>query len=152
MATGIASSPEISVAEKSEITFAAGAKKKRETRPWGSFDILASGPGFQVKRLTVKTESRLSLQWHRHRDETWVVARGTAKVTVGDEEHTLGRGQSMFVARNVHHRIENISSVEPLEIIEIQTGDYLGEDDIVRVEDDYGRVASDVPSDMPGAG
>ena len=90
--------------------------------------------------LTVKTESRLSLQWHRHRDETWVVARGTAKVILGEEEHTLGRGQSMFVPRNTHHRIENISSVEPLEIIEVQTGDYLGEDDIVRLEDDFGRA------------
>ena len=128
------------MAEQSEIKFEASAKKKRESRPWGSYEILTSGPGFQVKRLTVKTESRLSLQWHRHRDETWVVARGTAKVTVGDEEFTLGRGQSVFVPRNVHHRIENISSVEPLEIIEIQTGDYLGEYDIVRVEDDYGRV------------
>ena len=128
------------MAEQSEIKFEASAKKKRESRPWGSYEILTSGHGFQVKRLTVKTESRLSLQWHRHRDETWVVARGTAKVTVGDEEFTLGRGQSVFVPRNVHHRIENISSVEPLEIIEIQTGDYLGEDDIVRVEDDYGRV------------
>ncbi len=128
------------MAEQSEIKFETGTKRKRETRPWGSFEILASGPGYQVKRLTVKAESRLSLQWHRHRDETLVVARGTAKMTVGDEERTLGRSQSMFVARNVHHRIENISSVEPLEIIEIQTGDYLGEDDIVRVEDDYGRV------------
>ena len=131
---------EIHVAEKPEIKFEPSTRKKRETRPWGTYEILTSGPGFQTKRLTVKTESRLSLQWHRHRDETWVVARGTAKVTVGDDEHTLGRGQSMFVARNVHHRIENISSVEPLEIIEIQTGDYLGEDDIVRVEDDYGRI------------
>lgn len=136
----MAQTGEIHVAEQPEVKFEASTKKKRETRPWGSYEILASGPGFQTKRLTVKTESRLSLQWHRHRDETWVVARGTAKVTVGDEEHTLGRGQSMFVARNVHHRIENISSVEPLEIIEVQTGDYLGEDDIVRVEDDFGRA------------
>jgi|TARA_Y100000031_G_scaffold132150_1_gene152972 mannose-6-phosphate isomerase-like protein (cupin superfamily) len=126
--------------EQSEVQFEASTRKKRETRPWGSFEVLAGGPGFQVKRLTLKTESRLSLQWHRHRDETWVVARGTAKVTVGEEEHTLGRGQSIYVARNVHHRIENISSVEPLEIIEVQTGDYLGEDDIVRIEDDFGRV------------
>ena len=126
--------------ETSPVTFDSATKKKRETRPWGSYEILTNGPGFQTKRLTVKAESRLSLQWHRHRDETWVVARGTAKVTVGDKQHTLGRGQSMFVERNVHHRIENISSVEPLEIIEIQTGDYLGDDDIVRVEDDFGRA------------
>jgi len=124
----------------SEVKFETATKKKRETRPWGSYEILASGPGFQTKRVTVKPEKRLSLQWHRHRDETWVIARGTARVTVGEEQHTLGRGESMFVARNVHHRIGNISSVEPLEIIEIQTGDYLGEDDIVRVEDDFGRA------------
>ena len=124
----------------SEVKFESATKKKHETRPWGSYEVLVTGPGFQTKRLTVKAESRLSLQWHRHRDETWVVARGTARVTVGEEQHTLGRGQSMFVARNVHHRIENISSVEPLEIIEIQTGDYLGEDDIVRIEDDVGRA------------
>jgi len=129
-------SPDIS----SEVKFEAATKKKRETRPWGSYEIMTSGPGFQTKRLTVTAEKRLSLQWHRHRDETWVVARGTARVTVGEEQHTLGRGESIFVARNVHHRIENISSVEPLEIIEIQTGDYLGEDDIVRVEDDFGRT------------
>ena len=126
--------------ETSPVTFESATKKKRETRPWGSYEILTSGPGFQTKRLTVSAEKRLSLQWHRHRDETWVVARGTARVTVGTEQHALGRGQSMFVERNVHHRIENISSVEPLEIIEIQTGDYLGEDDIVRVEDDFGRA------------
>jgi mannose-1-phosphate guanylyltransferase/mannose-6-phosphate isomerase len=124
---------------QSEVTFEP-SKKKRESRPWGSYEILVSGPGFQIKRITVKAEFRLSSQWHRHRDETWVVARGTAKVTVGEEEHILGRGQSMFVSRNTHHRIENISSVEPLEIIEVQTGDYLGEDDIVRLEDDFGRV------------
>lgn len=126
--------------ETSEVKFESPAKKKRETRPWGSYEVLTSGPGFQTKRLTVKAEKRLSLQWHRHRDETWVVARGTAEVTVGEEQHTLGRGETMFVARNIHHRIANISSVDPLEIIEIQTGDYLGEDDIVRVEDDFGRA------------
>ena len=129
-------SPDIS----SEVKFEAATKKKRETRPLGSYEIMTSGPGFQTKRLTVTAEKRLSLQWHRHRDETWVVARGTARATVGEEQHTLGRGESIFVDRNVHHRIENISSVEPLEIIEIQTGDYLGEDDIVRVEDDFGRA------------
>lgn len=75
------------------------------------------------------------------------MARGTAKVTVGDEKHTLGRGQSMFAARNVHYRIENIFTAELLEIIEIQTGDYLGADDIVRVEDDYERARLQVPTD-----
>ena len=125
---------------KEPIEFESDAPKKREDRPWGSYEVLTSGPGFQAKRLTVKPEKRLSLQWHRHRDEHWVVARGTAKVLVDGKEHTLGRGQSMDVPRTVEHRIENISSVDPLEIIEVQTGDYLGEDDIVRVEDDFGRA------------
>jgi len=122
------------------VEFATSASKKRENRPWGSYEVLTSGPGFQAKRLTVKPQKRLSLQWHRHRDEHWVVARGTARVEVDGKEHTLGRGQSMDVPRTITHRIENISSVDPLEIIELQTGDYLGEDDIVRVQDDFGRA------------
>jgi mannose-6-phosphate isomerase-like protein (cupin superfamily) len=122
------------------IAFASTSKKTKEQRPWGSYEILANGPGFQAKRLTVKPLKRLSLQWHRHRDEHWVVARGTARVIVDGTEHTLGRGQSMNVPRTVTHRIENISSVDPLEIIELQTGDYLAEDDIVRIEDDFGRA------------
>ena len=113
---------------------------KREDRPWGWFESLASGAGYQVKRLHVNPEQRLSLQWHRHRDEQWTVARGTARITVGDRTFTLGRGQLASVPRTVQHRIENISSAEPLEVVEVQTGDYLGEDDIVRVEDDYGRT------------
>ncbi|MSQ08291.1 MAG: cupin domain-containing protein [Dehalococcoidia bacterium] len=124
-----------------EIRFEApGPAARRVERPWGWFEPLATGAGYQVKRLTVNPEQRLSLQWHRHRDEHWVVARGTAKVEIGEKTLTLGRGQSVFVPRTVRHRIVNISSVEPLEIIEVQTGDYLGEDDIVRIEDDYGRT------------
>lgn len=110
-----------------------------EKRPWGAYSILLKGHGFQVKRLTVNPDSRLSLQWHHHRDETWTVARGTAQVTVGEESKSLGRGQSLFVPRTVLHRIANVSKIDPLEIIEVQTGEYLGEDDIVRVEDDFGR-------------
>ena len=112
---------------------------QREDRPWGSYEVLTRGPGFQVKRLTVKPEKRLSYQWHRHRAETWTVARGIARVTIEGEEQTLGPSQSIYVPRTHRHRIENPSSVEPLEIIEVQTGDYLGEDDIVRIEDDFGR-------------
>ncbi len=112
---------------------------EKVTRPWGSYTVLARGPGFQVKRLTVNSKSRLSFQWHRHRDENWTVARGTANVRLNDTTSTLGRGQSISVPRTMQHRIENLSSIDPLEIIEVQTGDYLGEDDIVRVEDDYGR-------------
>lgn len=126
---------------QADIRFEApGPAGRRVERPWGWFEPLASGAGYQVKRLTVNPEQRLSLQWHRHRDEQWVVARGTAKAAIGEKTLILGRGQSASVPRTVGHRIENISSVEPLEIIEIQTGDYLGEDDIVRVEDDYGRT------------
>lgn len=115
------------------------ASRTREERPWGSYEVLTRGPGFQVKRLTVKPESRLSYQWHRHRAETWTVARGIAQITLDGEQQNLGPSQSVHVPRTVKHRIANPSSVEPLEIIEVQTGDYLGEDDIVREADDYGR-------------
>ena len=113
---------------------------RREDRPWGSYEVLTRGPGFQVKRLSVKPECRLSYQWHRHRAETWTVARGIAKVTINGEDQMLGPSQSIHVPRTHKHRITNPSSIEPLEIIEVQTGDYLGEDDIVREADDFGRV------------
>lgn len=130
--------------DSQEVKFQAAPKAGDKTeRPWGSYTILSNGRGFQVKRLTVKAGQRLSLQWHRHRDEHWIVARGTAQVTVGDKQINLGRGQSMDVPRTVHHRIANLSSIDPLDIIEVQTGDYLGEDDIVRVEDDYGRAGGE---------
>ena len=133
--------------QESEINFVESASKgrrtrasrSREERPWGSYEVLTRGPGFQVKRLTVKPESRLSYQWHRHRAETWTVARGIAQVTIDGEQQNLGPSQSIHVPRTAKHRIANPSSVEPLEIIEVQTGDYLGEDDIVREADDYGR-------------
>lgn len=111
-------------------------------RPWGSYTVLARGVGFQAKRLTVLPQKRLSLQWHRHRDEAWIVARGSALVTLDGEELSLGRGQTLIVPRTSQHRIANISSIDPLEIVEVQTGDYLGEDDIVRVEDDFNRADS----------
>lgn len=133
--------------QESEIKFAGAqskplrtrASKAREERPWGSYEVLTRGPGFQVKRLTVKPESRLSYQWHRHRAETWTIARGIAEITIDGESQNLGPSQSIHVPRTAKHRIANPSSVEPLEVIEVQTGDYLGEDDIVREADDYGR-------------
>ena len=94
--------------------------------------MLTRGPGFQVKRLSIKPDCRLSYQWHRHRAETWTVARGIARVTINGEDQMLGPSQSIHVPRTHKHRIANPSSIEPLEIIEVQTGDYLGEDDIVR--------------------
>ena len=133
--------------QESEVNFVESASKgrrtrasrSREERPWGSYEVLTRGPGFQVKRLTVKPESRLSYQWHRHRAETWTVARGIAQVTIDGKQQNLGPSQSIHVPRTAKHRIANPSSIEPLEIIEVQTGDYLGEDDIVREADDYGR-------------
>jgi len=112
-------------------------------RPWGSYTVLSRGVGFQVKRLTVQPQKRLSLQWHRHRDEAWIVARGSALITLDGKELSLGRGQTLIVPRTTQHRIANISSIDPLEIVEVQTGDYLGEDDIVRVEDDFDRADAD---------
>ena len=114
-------------------------KETKTDRPWGSYEILCKGPGYQTKRLIVKPNSRLSLQTHKHRDEEWIVARGTARVTVGEYILEIGRGESASVPRTIKHRIENISEIDPLEIIEVQIGDYIDEEDIERIEDDYGR-------------
>lgn len=107
-------------------------------RPWGSYDSLDSGERFQVKRLTVRPGGVLSLQLHHRRAEHWVVVSGTARITRGDEVFMLGENQSTYIGIGVKHRIENPGTV-PLHIIEVQSGDYLGEDDIVRFEDQYGR-------------
>ncbi len=108
-------------------------------RPWGSYTVLELGERHQVKRITVLPGRRLSLQRHRRRAEQWVVVRGTARVTRGDEVLDLGPGQSVAIAREQAHRLEN-PGAELLEVVEVQTGDYLGEDDIVRLQDDFGRV------------
>jgi mannose-1-phosphate guanylyltransferase/mannose-6-phosphate isomerase len=107
-------------------------------RPWGSYDSLESGPGFQVKRLKVRPGGTLSLQLHRHRAEHWVVVAGTARITRGEEVFLLEQNQSTYIPLGVKHRIENPGPA-PLEIIEVQSGAYLGEDDIERFEDAYGR-------------
>ncbi len=107
-------------------------------RPWGSYDSLENGPRFQVKRLKVNPGATLSLQLHHHRAEHWVVVAGTARVTRGDEVFLLEENQSTYIPVGMKHRIENPGTV-PLEIIEVQSGSYLGEDDIVRFEDRYGR-------------
>ncbi len=112
----------------------------REARPWGWFEILAIGLGYQVKRLSVEPGRRLSLQWHRHRQEHWVVARGSARVTIGADSLVLSPGGTLAVPKAAIHRLENASAVDPLEIVEVQIGAYLGEDDIVRIQDDFGRV------------
>jgi mannose-1-phosphate guanylyltransferase/mannose-6-phosphate isomerase len=107
-------------------------------RPWGSYDSLGHGARFQVKRLKVKPGAILSLQLHHQRAEHWVVVAGTARVTRGEEVFLLEENQSTYIPVGVKHRIENPGTV-PLEIIEVQSGSYLGEDDIVRFEDRYGR-------------
>lgn len=113
-------------------------------RPWGTYQVLAEGDGYQVKRLVVKPGKRLSLQYHHHRSEDWVVATGQAEVTIGDEKHPGKVGDSFHVPVKVSHRIANPATSGNLTIIETQLGDYLGEDDIVRIEDDFGR------QDAPG--
>jgi mannose-1-phosphate guanylyltransferase/mannose-6-phosphate isomerase len=107
-------------------------------RPWGSYDSIENGPRFQVKRLKVKPGATLSLQMHHHRAEHWVVVAGTARITRGEEVFLLEENQSTYIPIGVKHRIENPGMIA-LEIIEVQSGSYLGEDDIVRFEDVYGR-------------
>ena len=107
-------------------------------RPWGHFDLLHAGPGFIVKSLVVNPGASLSLQLHRKRAEHWVVVRGTAKVTRGDEQFELQANQSTYIPLGVKHRLENAGAM-PLEIVEVQSGSYIGEDDIERFDDRYGR-------------
>jgi mannose-1-phosphate guanylyltransferase/mannose-6-phosphate isomerase len=112
----------------------------RVARPWGYYETIAIASRFQVKRILVKPGQKLSLQMHHHRAEHWVVVKGTAKVTCGDKEFLLTEDQSTYIPLGTTHRVENPGKV-PLEIIEVQSGAYLGEDDIVRFEDVYGRTA-----------
>jgi len=107
-------------------------------RPWGSYQAIDSGPRFQVKRIVVKQGGRLSLQMHHHRAEHWIVVSGTARITRGEEVFLLEENQSTYIPIGVKHRIENPGMI-PLHIIEVQSGSYLGEDDIVRFDDRYGR-------------
>jgi mannose-1-phosphate guanylyltransferase/mannose-6-phosphate isomerase len=107
-------------------------------RPWGSYDSIDSGVRFQVKRIVVKPGGKLSLQMHHHRAEHWIVVSGTAKVTKGEEEFILSENESTYIPIGETHRLENPGAI-PLEMIEVQSGSYLGEDDIVRMEDTYGR-------------
>jgi mannose-1-phosphate guanylyltransferase/mannose-6-phosphate isomerase len=111
----------------------------RVFRPWGDYEGIDHGNRYQVKRLTVKPGARLSLQLHHHRAEHWVVVSGTACVTRGEETFMLSENESTFIPLGVKHRLENPGTI-PLEIIEVQSGGYLGEDDIVRFEDQYNRV------------
>jgi mannose-1-phosphate guanylyltransferase / mannose-6-phosphate isomerase len=113
----------------------------RVHRPWGFYESIEAGDRYQVKHLMVKPGASLSLQKHHHRAEHWVVVRGTARVTVGDKEMLISENESTYIPLGTLHRLENPGKV-PLSIIEVQSGAYLGEDDIVRVEDRYGRTES----------
>jgi mannose-6-phosphate isomerase len=108
-------------------------------RPWGAYLVLDDGPDAKVKRITVDPGQRLSLQLHNRRAEHWLVVTGTAVVTLGAEEVVVGEGRSIDIPTGTAHRVHNPGS-EPLVFIEVQLGDYFGEDDIVRLDDDYGRA------------
>jgi mannose-1-phosphate guanylyltransferase len=108
-------------------------------RPWGVYDSVDSGERYQVKRITVKPGAKLSLQMHHHRAEHWIVVSGTARVTNGDEHYLVSENQSTYIPVGQVHCLEN-PGVIPLELIEVQSGSYLGEDDIVRLKDQYGRI------------
>jgi mannose-1-phosphate guanylyltransferase/mannose-6-phosphate isomerase len=108
-------------------------------RPWGSYENLVEAPGFKAKRITVNPQQKLSLQMHHHRAEHWVVVRGTARVVNGEKEFLLAQDESTYIPIGTKHRLENPGKI-PLEIIEVQSGAYLEEDDIVRFEDIYQRV------------
>ena len=112
---------------------------RKVARPWGTYDSVDVGPRHQVKRITVRPGAKLSLQMHHHRAEHWIVVKGTALVTRGDEEMLISENQSTYIPLGVKHRLENPGKTD-LELIEVQSGSYLGEDDIVRFEDTYGRA------------
>jgi len=118
----------------------AGMEKLVEVdRPWGYYTVMGSGPGFQIKKIVVNPGQALSLQMHYHRSEHWIVINGTAKVTIGEIESIIHENEGVFIPQTMKHRIENPGRL-PLEIIEVQNGTYLGEDDIVRFEDKYDRA------------
>ena len=128
-------------------TLEASGREEHQThrvvhRPWGLFEVLLDGNGFKIKRIVVNPGQTLSLQSHRHRAEHWIVVRGAAEVTRGEETFTVCKNESTYISPQTKHRLQNLRE-DPLELVEVQTGDYLGEDDIIRHEDVYGRISSD---------
>ncbi len=111
-----------------------------DRRPWGSFTILDEDADYKVKTIEVLPSKRLSYQKHKHRSEHWFVVRGTAKVTLNGKEILVKKGEDVDIPVGTAHRVENPDAEQPLVFIEIQTGDYFGEDDIERLEDDFGRM------------
>jgi mannose-6-phosphate isomerase len=120
------------------ITIHLDQERGSDVRPWGSWEVLDQGPDYKVKRITVRCHSRLSLQTHAHRAEYWMIVAGVATCIVGDREAVLRAGESVHVPLGEPHRIANDEN-DDLILIEVQSGAYLGEDDIVRLEDGYGR-------------
>ena len=114
-------------------------KEKTVHRPWGSFTVLAEAPGYKIKSIIVKSKEILSYQKHKHRSEHWTVVRGEATITLNDKKISLKKDESIYIPKEAAHRLAN-NAEEILEVIEVQIGDYLGEDDITRLEDKYGRV------------
>lgn len=112
-------------------------------RPWGHYEVIHSQPFVKVKRIVVKPRGRLSYQYHDQRNEDWIITRGTAKITLDDDEVWRTEGERIRIRVGQRHRVENPSFDNVLEFIEVQTGTYFGEDDIVRVDDDYGRLELD---------
>jgi mannose-1-phosphate guanylyltransferase / mannose-6-phosphate isomerase len=111
----------------------------RNHRPWGYFETMALGARFQVKKLHVKPGGKLSMQMHHHRSEHWIVVQGTARVTIGDADKLVRENESVYIFATQWHRLENPGKV-PLELVEVQIGTYLGEDDIARTDDIYKRA------------
>jgi len=111
---------------------------RRVNRPWGTYTCVDSSQRFQVKRITVNPGARLSLQLHHHRAEHWIVVSGTARVTCGEKVTLVSENESIYIPIGMSHRLEN-PGILPLDLIEVQSGSYLGEDDIVRLDDEYGR-------------
>ena len=134
------------VAQLESVKTPQAAQHRKVARPWGTYDSVDAGERYQVKRITVYSGAKLSLQMHYHRAEHWIVVKGTALVTRGEEEILLTENQSTYIPLGVKHRLENPGKTE-LELIEVQSGSYLGEDDIVRFEDTYGRVVVQIIED-----
>ncbi len=112
---------------------------ERTVRPWGWYETVSEAPGHKIKRIGVLPGQRISLQKHSQRAEHWVVVQGTARVTLGEQTFDIGVGQHCDIALGQVHRLSNIT-LQPVEIVEVQFGTYLGEDDIIRLGDDYGRA------------
>lgn len=112
---------------------------EKENRPWGLFYVLNNEENYKIKRIEVNPNQRLSYQYHKKRSETWVLIQGNCIITLDDKDYEFKKGDTIVIDQGIKHRVENIGS-EVLVFIEIQTGSYFGEDDIVRIEDDYNRV------------